>query len=51
MIAMPNPRSYGVLPAAPTAAGPWVLWVRTPFAVIIVPAARQTQPQTADSAR
>ena len=51
MIAMPDPRAYGVLPTAPTAAGPWVIWARTPFAAIIVPAARQAQPQRADSAR
>lgn len=40
MMAVPTPASYAGLPTAP-AAGPWVLWARTPFAVIIVPAARQ----------
>jgi len=37
MMAVPTRAAYAGLPVAP-AAGPWVLWANTPFAVIIVPA-------------
>ncbi len=49
LMAVPTPAAYAGLPTAP-AAGPWVLWARTPFAVIIVPAARTSEAR-ADSTR
>lgn len=39
LIAMPNRSAYAGLPTARPAAGPWVLWARSPYAVIVVPAA------------
>lgn len=39
MMVVPTRAAYAGLPTVP-AAGPWVLWARSPFALIIVPAAR-----------
>lgn len=39
-IAMPNARSYAGLPTTRRTDGPWVKFARTPYAFIVIPAAR-----------
>jgi hypothetical protein len=38
-IVMPDARVYRGLPTAPTPGKPWVVWARTPYAALVVPAA------------
>lgn len=44
LVAMPTAAAYRGLPTEPAAAGPWVLWAGTPWAMMIVPVGQVTIP-------